>query len=481
MSSLDLAVIGNCSFSALVDPLARIVWCCLPRFDGDPRFSGLLQDPEDDGYSAFAVEMLEFAGSSQRYRRNSAIVETFLRGRDGSLIQVIDFAPRFKQYGRMFRPATLMRQVVPLFGTPRIRVRVRPTYDHGRGRPQSTSGSNHVRYPMPDLTLRLTTDAPVTYVTDEIPFILEHPLTFILGGDESLTGPVAETFRDFFERTDDYWREWTRYLALPFEWQDAVVRAAITLKLSNFEETGAVIAAPTTSIPEAPGSGRNWDYRYCWLRDSYFVVDALNALGVTRTMEGYLNYIMNITEASRNGALQPVFGITQSARLDEKEVDSLPGYRGMGPVRIGNDAYRQIQNDGYGSAILSCAQMFFDMRLTRDRRRGPVPPPGSSGRARGGVVGSARRGHLGTAQPGRGSYLFERDLLGGMRPTRPDRRAAGIEGARRLLVAHRRRHARKDRRRRVERGYRQLRLDLRRQRGRRGAAPAAAAGVPVGR
>lgn len=365
MSNLDLAVIGNCSFSALVDPLARIVWCCLPRFDSDPRFCGLLQDPEDDGHSAFAVEMLEFAGSSQRYRRNSAIVETFLRGRDGSLIQVIDFAPRFKQYGRMFRPAMLMRQVVPLFGTPRIRVRVRPTYDHGRGRPQSTSGSNHVRYPMPDLTLRLTTDAPVTYVADEIPFILEQPLTFILGGDESLTGPVAETFRDFFERTDEYWREWTRYLALPFEWQDAVVRAAITLKLSNFEETGAVIAAPTTSIPEAPGSGRNWDYRYCWLRDSYFVVDALNALGVTRTMEGYLNYIMNITEASRNEALQPVFGITQSARLDEKEVDSLPGYRGMGPVRIGNDAYLQIQNDGYGSAILSCAQMFFDMRLTR--------------------------------------------------------------------------------------------------------------------
>lgn len=365
MSNLDLAVIGNCSFSALLDPLARIVWCCLPRFDSDPRFCGLLQDPEDDGCSVFAVEMLELAGSSQRYRRNSAIVETFLRGRDGSLIQVIDFAPRFKQYGRIFRPATLMRQVVPLFGTPRIRVRLRPTYDHGRGRPQSANGSNHVRYPMPDLTLRLTTDAPVAYVAEEIPFILEHPLTFILGSDESLTSPVEETFRDFFEQTDDYWREWTRYLALPFEWQDAVVRAAITLKLSNFEETGAVIAAPTTSIPEAPGSGRNWDYRYCWLRDSYFVVDALNALGVTRTMEGYLNYIMNITAASQNGVLQPVFGIAQSARLDETEVDSLPGYRGMGPVRIGNDAYRQIQNDGYGSAILSCAQMFFDLRLTR--------------------------------------------------------------------------------------------------------------------
>ena len=364
MSNLDLAIIGNCSFSALVDSSARIVWACLPRFDSDPRFCSLLNNSHEDAQGVFAVDLLGFTESKQQYRHNSAIVETRLSDANGSSILVTDFAPRFKLFGRTYRPATLVRQVTPLSGTPRIRMRVRPTSEYGQQRPEITHGSNHIRYVMPDLTLRLTTDASVAYVLEETPFILDKPLTFFLGPDETLTMPVAEAYREHFEQTDQYWLEWSRYLTLPFEWQEAVIRAAITLKLSHFEETGAVIAAPTTSIPESPDSGRNWDYRYCWLRDSLFVVHALNALGATKTMEGYLNYIMNIAAASQNGYLQPVFGITQSQQLDETTV-ALAGYRGMGPVRVGNDAYRQVQNDGYGSIILACAQIFFDCRLTR--------------------------------------------------------------------------------------------------------------------
>lgn len=364
MSNLDLAIIGNCSFSALVDSSARIVWACLPRFDSDPQFCSLMNNSHEDAQGVFAVDLLGFTESRQQYRHNSAIVETRLSDGNGSSILVTDFAPRFKLFGRTYRPATLVRQVTPLSGTPRIRMRVRPTSEYGQQRPEITHGSNHIRYVMSDLTLRLTTDASVAYVLEETPFILDKPLTFFLGPDETLTMPVAEAYREHFEQTDQYWLEWSRYLTLPFEWQDAVIRAAITLKLSHFEETGAVIAAPTTSIPESPDSGRNWDYRYCWLRDSLFVVHALNALGATKTMEGYLNYIMNIAAASQNGYLQPVFGITQSQQLDETTV-ALAGYRGMGPVRVGNDAYRQVQNDGYGSIILACAQIFFDCRLTR--------------------------------------------------------------------------------------------------------------------
>jgi len=365
VSNLDLAIIGNCSFSALVDSSARIVWACLPRFDSDPRFCSLLNNSQEDAQGVFAVDLQDMTESRQHYRHNSAIVETVLRDGNGSSILVTDFAPRFKQYGRVFRPATLVRQVSLLSGTPRIRIRVRPVSGYGQHRPEITHGSNHVRYVMADMTLRLTTDAPVSYVLEETPFILDQSLSFFLGPDETLTTQASEAYREFFEKTDRYWVEWSRYLTLPFEWQEAVIRAAITLKLSNFEETGAVIAAPTTSIPEAPDSGRNWDYRYCWLRDSLFVVHALNALGATKTMEGYLEYITNIAAASRDGYLQPVFGITQSQRLDESTVDSLAGYRGMGPVRIGNDAYRQVQNDAYGSVILSCAQTFFDYRLMK--------------------------------------------------------------------------------------------------------------------
>ena len=365
MSDLNLAVIGNCNFSALLDSRARIVWCCLPRFDSDPRFCALLNDHKDGERGFYDVELLDLRESQQRYHHNSAVVETILRDSHGSAIQITDFAPRFKQFGRIFRPGMMVRQIVPLSGAARIRIRLRPAFGYGQHRPETTRGSNHIRYVMPGLTLRLTTNASVTYVLEEVPFILETPLTLILGPDESFTLEIAETGREFVEKTDNYWREWCRYLSLPFEWQDAVIRAAITLKLSNFEESGAVIAAPTTSIPEAPSSGRNWDYRYCWLRDSYFVVHALNALGVTRTMEGYLDYIVNIVAASEDGYLQPVLGIAQDKHLDEAVVDSLIGYRAMGPVRTGNDAYKQVQNDGYGAVVLACAQMFFDQRLSR--------------------------------------------------------------------------------------------------------------------
>ena len=365
MSTLDLSIVGNGSFNALLDPRGKIVWSCLPRFDSDPRFCALLNDHRDGEKGFYEVELLDVASTEQVYRRNSAVVETRLTDRHGGMIQITDFAPRFRQFDRMFRPGMLVRRVAPLAGTPRIQIRVRPTFDYGQGKPETTRGSNHIRYVMPDLTLRLTTDASVTYILDEVPFVLEHPLCLLLGADESLTQPVAETARAFLEKTDDYWRNWSRSLSLPFEWQDAVIRAAITLKLCSFEETGAIVAAATTSIPEAADSGRNWDYRFCWLRDSYFVVHALNALGATRTMEEYLGYITNIVAGSEDGYLQPVFGITLDKRLDEAEVDSLAGYRGMAPVRIGNDAYKQVQNDGYGAVILSSAQAFFDRRLER--------------------------------------------------------------------------------------------------------------------
>ncbi|MFQ5775237.1 MAG: glycoside hydrolase family 15 protein [Kiloniellaceae bacterium] len=365
MSSLDLAVIGNCSVGALLDSRARIVWTCVPRFDGDPVFCSLLNDRGGEHKGFFDVELLDFAWSDQSYRRNSAVVDTTLCDQTGGAIEITDFAPRFKQFGRVFRPVMLMRIVRPVAGTPRIRVRLRPTYGYGAHDPGTTRGSNHLRYVMADHTLRLTTNAPVAYVIEEVPFILDTPITFLLGPDESLEQSVEDLGREFLEKTDEYWREWCRYLALPFEWQEAVIRAAITLKLSNFEETGAIVAALTTSIPEAPNSRRNWDYRYCWLRDSFFVVHALNRLGVTRTMEGYLNYISNIVAAAEDGRLQPVYSITQEGRLTEREIDSLAGYRGMGPVRVGNDAHGQKQNDGYGSVILACTQSFFDCRLER--------------------------------------------------------------------------------------------------------------------
>ena len=204
---------------------------------------------------------------------------------------------------------------------------------------------------------------PVSYVLDETSFLLDKPVDLILTQDEALTRPVHEIAREFEERTDEYWREWARYLAVPFEWQDAVIRAAITLKLCSVEDSGAIVAAVTTSVPEAAGTERNWDYRFCWLRDAYFTIRALNRLGATRTMEEFLRYILNIVAASPDGRLQPVFGVQMETTLSESAVESLGGYRGHRPVRVGNLAYVQTQHDVYGAVVLACAQAFFDRRI----------------------------------------------------------------------------------------------------------------------
>ncbi len=363
MRTLDLALIGNGTIGALVDARATITWGCFPRFDGDPVFCALLKDSDDYGF--FAVELADCERIEQHYLENTAILLTRLYDRHGGAVEVADFAPRFGQYGRIFRPMMLVRRIRRLSGSPRLMLRLRPACDDGASRPTLTRGSSHIRYVAPTLTLRLTTDASLTAIQQETPFFLEDTVTLLLGADETVHEAAGEVGRRFFEETAQYWHEWVRNLGIPYEWQEAVIRATITLKLNAYDDTGAIVAAITSSIPEAAGSGRNWDYRYCWLRDGYFVVNALNRLGATRTMERYLGYIVNIAANAGGGPLQPVYGIDGRAELDEREVPALAGYRGMGPVRIGNLAYRQVQHDVYGSAILAATHIFFDQRLTR--------------------------------------------------------------------------------------------------------------------
>ena len=359
-ANLDLGVIGNGSFGALVDAQARVVWSCLPAFDGDPAFCALLSPRDHDG-GDYAIELEDYSHSEQAYLHNTAILRTVLHDHQGGAVEIIDFAPRWRHHERFFRPVMLVRRVTPLSGNPRIRVRARPLADWGARLPESTWGSNHVRWLLPDFTLRLTTDVPVRFVREETPFVLAHPVHLVLGADESLARSVAGFAHEAQQRTTSYWREWVRYLSIPLEWQEAVIRSAITLKLCQYEDSGAIIAAMTTSIPEAPDTPRNWDYRYCWLRDAAFVVRALNRLGATRSMEEFLRYIFNI--ATSDGSLQPLYGINFEEQLHEYEVESLAGYRGMGPVRRGNLAWVQKQHDVYGSVVLASTQLFFDQRL----------------------------------------------------------------------------------------------------------------------
>ncbi len=363
-ASLDLALIGNGRIALLIDARGAVVWGCFPQFDGDPVFCALLDTASGaDARGIHAVDLADCVRIDQRYERNTAVLTTRLEDARGGIVEVVDCVPRFMQHGRMFQPMLHVRQLRRVAGSPRVTIRLRPAHGYGQAPGAPARGSSHLRYVLGPQTLRLTTDAPLAAIADEKSFLLHDDVTLLFGEDETIPEAPREIARRFIDSTLEGWRDWVRKLAIPFEWQEAVIRAAITLKMNACDDTGAIIAAVTTSIPEAADSQRNWDYRYCWLRDGYFVIDALNRLNATGTMERYLRYLVDIAADSRTTPLQPVYRINGDAALVESEVATLPGYRGMGPVRIGNDAYRQVQNDTYGSAVLAATHVFFDARL----------------------------------------------------------------------------------------------------------------------
>jgi GH15 family glucan-1,4-alpha-glucosidase len=369
MSSLDLAVIGNSSVAALIDKRARIVFASMPRLDSDPVFCSLLRggdaagaDPAD---GALSIELREFESSEQAYLDNTALLRTVLTGTDGGSIEIVDFAPRYDLHGRTHRPPMLARRITPVAGRPMVKVLARPMSDYGGTACNSVRGSHHVLFTGERQRHRMTTTIPVSYVMEERYFRLDQQHWILWAPDEPIEADFEDLCRRYYEMTMANWRLWVRGLTIPFEWQEPVIRAAITLKLCMFEETGAIVAALTTSIPEAANTIRNWDYRFCWLRDSVFVIRALNRLGVTRTMEQYIGFITDVIDNAQNGVIQPVYGISLEADLTETTAPALAGYRGMGPVRVGNAAYYQVQNDVFGSMVLAAVHLFFDQRLLR--------------------------------------------------------------------------------------------------------------------
>ncbi len=362
MAQLDLGVIGNGTVASLVDQAGRHQWFCFPRFDGDPLFNALVNGTEPArGFADLVIR--DVSTTTQSYQRNTAVLETGFTDAQGGSCRVIDFAPRFVRFGRIFCPPMLIRRIEPVSGRCKITVRMRPTFDYGASEPKVIIGSNHLRFAAGESTLRVTTDMPVSYLADEVEFMLDRPVNLIIGGDDPVPEAPQALVTEFLDQTLAYWREWVRDLAVPFDFQEAVIRAAITLKLCTFEDTGAIVAALTTSVPEAAHSGRNWDYRYCWLRDSYFAVTALNRLGATRTMENHVRFILNAVLNAGVSPEVPLYPIVPGSDVTERNADALTGFLGMGPVRVGNAAVIQRQHDGYGSIILTAAQMFYDERL----------------------------------------------------------------------------------------------------------------------
>lgn len=358
----NLGLIGNCQFSALVHNSGEVVWCCLPRFDSEPVCSTLL-DSEDGG--RFRVGPADGERGAQRYVPNTNILETIFQTSTGSF-RVLDFAPRFLLFGRAFRPTQLIRIVEPIEGTPRIAVVCEPRLGWSKERPLRLQGSHHVRFEGFASQLRLTTDIPLSYLGGQ-PFTLTGRQHLVLTWGAPIEEPLAPLCERFLNETSRYWQRWVKQCDIPPRFQQEVIRSALTLKLHCFEDTGAIVAAMTTSIPESPGSGRTWDYRYCWLRDSYYVLNAFGLLGQFEEREQFLQYLLNVAGGAPGLKLAPLYRVDGSQNLDESILGNWPGYNGELPVRIGNGAALHSQNDIYGEMVLALTPIFLDERLSEER------------------------------------------------------------------------------------------------------------------
>ena len=353
-----MGLVGNCSYIAYIDTEARVRWMCLPRFDSSFVFGSLL-DVNKGG--EFSITPVGHFNTKQYYIQNTNVLCTEFTCDNGSF-RVIDCSPRFLQYERFYRPLMLVRKLELLEGNPFVKVRCDPRGNYGSMVPEIITGSNHLRYLNFDMQLRLTTDVSISNIVEDQAFVLDRNRYLVFTYGEPLEAPLKSTAEDFINKTVRFWQGWVKSTYVPDIYQDEIIRSALVLKLHQYEDTGGIIASGTTSLPEYHGSSRTWDYRYCWFRDSYYTLKAFNELGHFDELERYFDYIQNIL-MSEEGRIQPLYSITGKKNLDEVHID-VEGYMQNQPVRIGNKAFLQVQNDVYGQILVGVMPLFTDKRLT---------------------------------------------------------------------------------------------------------------------
>lgn len=362
-------LIGNCQISALISTQGSIDWLCLPRPDSDPIFGRIL-DPEG-GFFSISMADQENTQTRQYYRENTNILVTELCDKSGNSLRITDFCPRFEQFGRMYRPMSIFRIVEPLKGTPSIQVCCRPIEGWSKEIARPTRGSSHIRFDIRGEPLRLWTDMPLTYLCEESTFSLKEKKYFALTWSSGLEEGIETVSERFLQLTETYWRTWVKHCSIPTLFQGETIRSALALKLHCYEDTGAILAAITTSLPEIVGRERNWDYRYCWLRDSYFVLSAFHNLGHFEEMEGFLKFFLEIAhehEHSRD-RLAPVYRLSRDLPLPEMDHKNWKGFADSQPVRTCNQAGEHVQNDVYGEMVLTLSPIYFDERFIHLRHR----------------------------------------------------------------------------------------------------------------
>ena len=358
MQRLDHGVIGNGRVIALIAPDSGVEWLCLPRFDS-PSVFGAIVDQDRGGVFRFRCGDRVLTGK-QQYLTNTNVLRTVFEDGDASW-EVIDFAPRIALASHHFdTPAELVRIVRPITGTPRITVEFAPRPDYGRATPAMVSTPHGIEVLGGAVPLSLFANVPGEQIVGGLEIALRHPLYFTLSHGSRKVPPLESEYTFMLEETVRMWRIWAKTCALPSFAPAEVLRSALCMKLHCYADTGAIIAAATTSIPEALGTPRTWDYRYCWLRDAAFVVEAMRRLSHLYEGEHFIAFLRDMAEA---GPLQPLYGIAGERELPEIVLGHLRGWNHNAPVRIGNAAAIQQQNDLDGELILCLHTILGDPRV----------------------------------------------------------------------------------------------------------------------
>ena len=357
----DYGLIGNCVVSALVSKDASVDWMCMPYFDSPSLFAKLL-DTSKGG--SFKIEGVDIVSTHQEYVRFTPILKTRVETKDGAF-DIYDFMPRFvMDAGHYYCPAEIHRSVRVVSGQPKIKVllNIRPNY-----------GKNGCRTEKSDGCLKFLTDGGEYhsyYLYSDMHFedilegkeiTLSKSAYFVLSYHQKVRPFNADRAYIEFERTKSHWLGWSHRTNLPEKFSDLIIRSLITLRLLMYHNTGAVIAAPTTSLPETVGKDRNWDYRFCWIRDASMIVELFSRLGHVRSSSLYMRFILD-RMLLKNDGVSVMYGIHGETNLTEKVLDHLSGYEGSKPVRIGNEAHVQVQNDLYGE-LLDAIYTYFELQV----------------------------------------------------------------------------------------------------------------------
>jgi len=353
---LDHGVIGNGRVLALVSPTTRIEWLCMPHFDSPSVFAHLL-DTSIGG--TFSFEGSGDVQTDMQYVTNTNVLRTRVTASDG-VFDVYDYAPRIPAGLRVEAPVEIHRVLIPREGEPQVRVRFDPRPDYARVEPEFAEVSHGIDIFGGPNSLHLRTNVPTAYLRNNLSIRLDQTRFFILScGSPPVLDSVADV-EQVMRLTIAGWRAWAKTCAIPSFAGREVLRSALCLKLHAFDETGAIIAATTTSIPEAVGTERTWDYRYCWLRDAAFVVEALRRLSHLAEGEAFVRFLRDVAES---GPLQPLYGVGGERDLVEEHLDHLAGFANTRPVRIGNAAYFQQQHDLMGEMVLCLDSLLSDPRV----------------------------------------------------------------------------------------------------------------------